>query len=123
VEFEVRAATEGGCTVLSVDGELDIATASELEVALDAALAAQAPLVVVDLTTTEFIDSTACRLLSSTSKLAASRSFRFEIVCPDDNWNVHRVLDMIGIPSVVPVRAHLGDVSSTGSADRTADGG
>lgn len=123
MEFDVRAATDGGCTVLSVDGELDISTASELEAAIETALAAEAPVVVVDLTTTEFIDSTACRLLSSTSKAAVARDFRFEIVCPDDNWNVHRVLDMIGIASVVPVRSHLGDVGGAGDADRGTGGG
>ncbi|PTL58326.1 STAS domain-containing protein [Paraconexibacter algicola] len=64
--FDFRVETEqaaDGISVLAVSGEVDLFTAPELKVAAQQALDAGATRLVVDLTATRFLDSTALGVL------------------------------------------------------------
>lgn len=64
--FDFRVETEeapGGIRVLAVSGEVDLFTAPELKIAAGTALDAGATRLVVDLTATRFLDSTALGVL------------------------------------------------------------
>ena len=94
-------------TVLSVRGDLDIATVRTLRGEVDGLLQDAPAQVHVDLTETTFIDSTGCRELVRTAKKASGVAV--EVVVPPDNWRVRRVVDFVQLSSVVPVHDELPD--------------
>lgn len=93
--FEVDVARRGGAEVLTVRGELDIATAPTLA---DAAAKATADRLVIDLSGTSFLDSTGLRTLIG---LAKEGGRDISLVCPSDNRAVLLVLDLSGFESVL----------------------
>ena len=88
---------EGGAAIVSVNGEIDGAVKDEFSTALDEAQSLNMPLI-VDLERCSFIDSTGIGLLIRTSRRAAEGKFALVACGPQ----VHRVLDLVGIPSFVP---------------------
>ncbi len=93
--------------VLQVSGELDMATVAVLRNAVDTALADRPPAVLVDLSTTRFLDSTGCRELVRTTKAAAAAGVAVSVVAPPDNWRVRRVVDFVQLSALVPVHDAL----------------
>ena len=89
--------------VLRVSGELDIATVQLLRDAVGKALAEGPAAVLVDLTSTRFLDSTGCRELVRTAKAGAAASVPVAVVAPPENWRVRRVVDLVQLSAVVPV--------------------
>ena len=89
--------------VLQVSGELDIATVDLLRDAVGKALAEGPAAVLVDLTTTRFLDSTGCRELVRTAKAGAAAGVHMAVVAPPDNWRVRRVVDFVQLSAVLPV--------------------
>jgi anti-anti-sigma factor len=102
VAFEVDVARHGDADVATVRGELDIATAPKLEVAL----AGGDGRLVVDLTETSFLDSTGLRTLLG---LAKAGDREISLVCPGSNRAVLLVLDLSGFDSVLPRHETLED--------------
>lgn len=66
--LEISEEDSGRCCVVAVAGEIDVATGSELRDRLDAAIDRGTSLVVVDLLSVTFIDSTGLGVLIGTSK-------------------------------------------------------
>ena len=93
--------------VLQVSGELDIATVQVLRDAVGTALAEGPPAVVLDLTTTRFLDSTGCRELVRTAKAGAAAGIAVAVVAPPENWRVRRVVDFVQLSALVPVHDAL----------------
>ena len=93
--------------VLQVSGELDIATVQVLRDAVGKALAEGPPAVVLDLTTTRFLDSTGCRELVRTAKAGAAAGIAVAVVAPPENWRVRRVVDFVQLSALVPVHDAL----------------
>ena len=97
--------------IIAVNGEFDHAGGGDFGAALDKALALDAPLV-VDLEHCEFIDSTGIALLMRCFRLAGDRGFALAASGPQ----VHRVLDLVGIPEHLPTyrtrREAIGTLSS-----------
>lgn len=118
VQFDVDRTRWGDTSVVAVRGELDISTAPQLVEAFDGVATDGTPSVVLDLTSAEFIDSTACRVISQAAKRFRSDDGSFSIVCPNDNWNVYRVLEFVGLTQVFDVQdtlpAHLDGAGSDG---------
>ena len=85
--------------VVTVRGELDIATAPDLEKALVEAGQDDAPLF-VDLTAVTFLDSTGLKVLV---RAARQLDGRFTLVCPADNHPVMRVVTFAGFERAFPV--------------------
>ncbi|MET7425007.1 STAS domain-containing protein [Dactylosporangium sp. NPDC005555] len=84
----------GTCTV-SIAGDVDMATVTDLERAVAAALDSGAEVVVVDLAAVTFIDSAGINALLKGRRLADERARRFRIANPAGV--VHDVLDMTGV--------------------------
>ena len=93
--------------VLQVSGELDIATVDLLRDAVGKVLAEGPAAVLVDLTTTRFLDSTGCRELVRTAKAGAAAGVHMAVVAPPDNWRVRRVVDFVQLSAVLPVHDAL----------------
>jgi anti-sigma B factor antagonist len=82
MELQVSARREGAdATVVAVRGDIDNDSAPALREALVAAFAAGAKRVVVDLTTTDFLDSSGLGALVGVSKEYA-RDGELVLVCP-----------------------------------------
>ena len=102
---------EGGAAIIAVNGEFDLAGEPEFSAALEEALSEEGPLV-VDLEHCSFIDSTGIGLLVRSFGLAGDRGFALVASGPQ----VHRVLDLVGIPEQLPTyntrRDAIGALSS-----------
>jgi anti-sigma B factor antagonist len=107
-EFEVDVQSMQTCAVVSVRGELDIATAPQLVDALDAAGQQQAARVVVNLLGTTFVDSTGLTtLLRAHKQYQGGNDGAFSIVCGPDNLEVRRVIDLMGFNEVFTIHESL----------------
>jgi anti-anti-sigma factor len=93
----VAVEQDGGVAVIAVNGEFDLAGEAAFRTALDRALSFEAP-VVVDLEHCSFIDSTGIATLVDASGLAAASGFGLVAA----GRQVHRVLDLVGIPGHLP---------------------
>jgi anti-sigma B factor antagonist len=107
--FEVRVDRDGARSIVRVFGELDIATAPQLEKALETATAEGSALV-VDLTETTFLDSTGLRTMVHAARAASG----FTLVCPAENNAVLRVVTFAGFELAVPVVETLEQVDPPG---------
>jgi anti-sigma B factor antagonist len=75
---------DGERVVIAVEGEIDLFTAPEFKAALAAAIDAGASRIVVDLTETGFLDSTALGVLIGVIKRLRSQGGHLTIVNTDD---------------------------------------
>jgi anti-anti-sigma factor len=93
--LELRIEHDQGAPRLVVSGELDLATAEELESKLKQLEAAGPPLLVVDLRELEFMDSTGLRTVIAADARARDRSARLVIVrAPEEVDRVFRLTRM-----------------------------
>jgi stage II sporulation protein AA (anti-sigma F factor antagonist) len=100
--FKVHSEQQDGVFVITVEGELDMNTATDLERELEGPLgAAQSPLL-IDLSGCEFIDSTGIALLVR-SWQALDGNGRFAL-CGVGN-QVKRVLDITGLEETIPTHS------------------
>lgn len=96
VPFSISDATLDGRAVLTVRGELDLATAPELEQALDEQLSRSVD-VVLDLRELDFMDSTGVRILVTAHAAAAAAGRRFALVRPAPDSAVAKILSIAGL--------------------------
>jgi anti-sigma B factor antagonist len=94
--FSIVVARLDGRTVLELAGELDLATAPELEDALHERLRAGEPLV-VDLRGLDFMDSSGVRALVAGHSAAKDAGCSLVIVRAEHGTEVDRVIDVSGI--------------------------
>lgn len=106
LEFGVEVDRRGECNVVSVTGELDIATAPQLVDALEQAFANGSSSTVVNLLGTSFIDSTGLTTLFRAHKQHESNG-DFSLVCGPDNIEVRRVVDLMGFNAVFTIHESL----------------
>jgi anti-anti-sigma factor len=85
----------GHRTVLEVHGEIDLDSAAGLSTAIEAALADGAHELWIDLTQTDFMDSTGLHLLLGTRERMRELNRRLAVVCPAGA--VRRVFDLAGV--------------------------
>lgn len=95
--FGIRVRTEGSCTVLSVQGELDVVTVSALADAVDGALEADPVYLVFDLGDLDFMDARALGLLATTAKRLGTVELR------KPSAMVTRMLQITGLDERVSV--------------------
>jgi anti-sigma B factor antagonist len=100
-EFRVDVHSTNAGVVLEVFGELDVASAPQLEAQLERA--DDAPLVVIDLSSLEFIDSTGLGILVRAHQTAQEHDRQFALV--QGTGQVERLLDLTGIADQLPVVA------------------
>ena len=112
--FDVTRSTRAGRPALTVRGELDIATAPQLEEAVAALLADSAEPFLVDLTPTKFLDSSGARALVHVAKQAAAAGVEVHVVAPKSNGAVRLTIDLLDLGSVVPLVGSVAEVPAAG---------
>jgi anti-sigma B factor antagonist len=101
----VERSRSDGYELLSVEGELDIATAPRMIAALNEALAGMESPLVVDLSAVVFMDSTGLALLMNARRRVVRRGQGFAIVCPGGPIaRVFEIADMVESLRVCPDR-------------------
>lgn len=93
--FRVEVSTRGAASVVSVAGELDLATSSALEQELERLAGEHVPLVIVDLSELDFMDSTGLSVLVRAHQRSAQAGQRFGLV--NGSSQVQRLLDLTGV--------------------------
>ena len=92
-----------GYELLTVEGELDIATAPRMMSALNEAIAEMAAPLVVDLTNVVFMDSTGLALLMNARGRVVRQGQGFAIICPQGPISrVFEIADMVRSLRVCP---------------------
>ena len=126
LDFRVRTAQlSPESYVVSIEGELDLHTAPELEQALGTILARGGRSVVVDLAGLEFIDSAALAALLRALPRFRARGGRFLLVTEDRR--VLRTLEITGLDRTFDIEPRLGtaveQVLSASMGSATTHGG
>jgi anti-sigma B factor antagonist len=93
--FRVEVSTKGEASVISVSGELDLATSPGLEVELDRVTASECSVVIVDLSELEFMDSTGLSVLVRAHQRSQESGKRFGLV--NGSQQVQRLLNLTGV--------------------------
>ena len=89
--------------VVAVRGEIDLFTAPELKSALADAIEEGRSRIVVDLSETTFLDSTALGVLIGAVKRLRSREGRLTIVNVDDN--IAKTFEITGLDQIFTIRS------------------
>lgn len=100
-DFAVAVDRLDGCTVVRVEGDLDMASSAELEDAIAPVISAQH--IVIDLNSCTFLDSTGMRVITDTLRKAP----RVSVVATDPG--VLRVLEITAVDTMIPVHASVQD--------------
>ena len=93
--LRIAVSQEDDRVVLSLDGELDMASAPLLQRAVEDVELARKPLLVLDLGRLEFIDSTGLRIILSTRKRCQERDQ--ELAVTRGSQQVERLLSVTGM--------------------------
>jgi anti-sigma B factor antagonist len=94
-QFHVEVHRNGAAAVVSVRGELDLASGSELEAELDQLTGPDIQLVVIDLRGLDFMDSTGLSILVRAHQRLASEGCEMGLV--RGSQQVQRLLDLTGV--------------------------
>ena len=107
---------ENGSRMLKLTGKLDIIGVGQIETKFAGYCAGDEVRVVVDLSGVDFLASIGIRLLTLTAKSVNLRGGKMVLLNPIPD--VHDVLDVTGIPAIIPIFSSLSDAQSalTGSA-------
>lgn len=100
--LNVSVRGRGPSIVVEVDGELDMASAPQLEEALDRAWRDAPDTIVLDLGNLRFMDMSGLRLLLGASQRAEERGTEFTLTNVRDS--IRRVLTLVGANGLLPIR-------------------
>jgi anti-sigma B factor antagonist len=98
-----QEAVDQSTHVVAVRGEIDLFTAPELKSALGEAIEGGRTRIVVDLSETSFLDSTALGVLIGTVKRLRSRDGRLTIVNVDQN--IAKTFEITGLDQIFTIRS------------------
>jgi anti-sigma B factor antagonist len=105
-ELAIRTEQADGWTVVSVAGEIDIATVSQLRPALESAVSGGAQ-VTADLSGVTFMDSTGLGVLIQALKHSQATGGDFRLVVTQPN--VKKVLEITGLTELFSIHDSLAD--------------
>lgn len=104
-----------GVAIVTLVGEHETYTAPDIERELDSALA-DGLATIVDLTQTDFVDSSVVNVLLRSRDEAQRRGQRFALVVDDaTGWSVRQLLEVTGLVSIFPI-AETRDDAIAGAA-------
>ncbi|MBK6762112.1 MAG: STAS domain-containing protein [Micrococcales bacterium] len=103
MHVQVNSEQQGAATVVHAAGEVDLHTAATLQAELESAVAAQAPLIVVDLAAVDFMDSTGLSVIVAT--VAAVREYRGEVRVVTAAGKITKVFTLTGVDQQVGMYA------------------
>jgi anti-sigma B factor antagonist len=109
---------EGERHVVAVRGEIDLFTAPELKAALGEAIDGGRTKIVVDLSDTTFLDSTALGVLIGTVKRLRSRDGRLTIVNTDAS--IAKTFEITGLDQIFTIRPTRDEAVEALDADEAA---
>lgn len=96
---------DNGIRLIKLIGTLDIIGTGEIETKFAGYCAGDKVRVVVDLSQVDFLSSIGIRLLMLTAKSVTSRGGKIVILRPIPE--VLNVLEIAGIPAIIPIYSHL----------------
>ena len=96
---------ENSIGLIKLIGKLDIVGVGEIETKFAGYCAGDKVRMVVDLSEVDFLASIGIRLLTLTAKAVASRGGKMVIINPIPE--VQSVLEITGIPAIIPIYSHL----------------
>jgi anti-anti-sigma factor len=96
--------------MIKLIGKLDIIGVGQIETRFAGYCGGENARVVVDLSDVDFLASIGIRLLTLTAKSVASRGGRMVLLNPTPE--VQHVLEMTGIPAIIPIYSHLESVET-----------
>jgi len=96
---------DNGIILIKLIGRLDIIGTGEIETKFTGYCAGEKVRVIMDLSGVDFLASIGVRLLILTAKSVASRGGRMVILDPISE--VQDVLEITGIPAIIPIYSHL----------------
>jgi anti-sigma B factor antagonist len=122
VKPAITITDDSGVSVVELRGEHDLATASEVREALESALTERRA-VVVELTLTDFIDSSILGVLLAGLRRAREVGLGFVfVVQSDDGGAVNRTLAGSGLLAFFPIRGSLAEASAAARAGTNQPG-
>jgi anti-sigma B factor antagonist len=98
----------GGITIASVEGEIDLSNAAELEMAISHAVGNEAAGLVVDLADVAYLDSSGVTLLFNLARRVSRRQQEFVVVVPSEA-HVREILTLSGATEALVLRDSLPD--------------
>jgi anti-sigma B factor antagonist len=114
MDVAIKTATSDETFIISIDGELDMYTAPQLEDALSAGMAEGHKKVVVDMTRVGFLDSTTLGIL--VSGLRRLRSEEGELHLVVDHPHLAKMFRITGFDGVFKMHKTVDEALATGSA-------
>lgn len=109
---EINFESRGESVVVSIAGEIDGSNASEVRRAVADNVPASARLLILDLSTTSYIDSAGVELIFELARRLAARRQALRLVVPEGS-GVRRVLELCDVASVAQVDSSVQDASGT----------
>ena len=102
---------EDGVTIASVEGEIDLSNAAELEMAISHAVANEAVGLVVDLAGVDYLDSSGVTLLFNLARRVSRRQQEFLVVVPGEA-HVREILTLSGATEALALHDTLPEALS-----------
>lgn len=99
-ELTIRSVREGGVHTIALTGELDLATADEVDKELERVEATDAKSIVLDLSGLSFMDSTGVRLVVNAH--TRSRADADRLTLRRGQAAVQRVMELSGVDVLLP---------------------
>jgi anti-sigma B factor antagonist len=109
-EFRIEELVDNGLPVISVTGEIDVATAPQLREALHGVIAQGDATVVLDLLGVTFLDSTALGVLVGGLKRCRELDGELHIVVHDAR--IKKIFEITGLNKVFPIVDTLSEVGA-----------
>ena len=104
--MEIRySELDNGIILIKLSGRLDIIGTGEIETKFTGYCAGEKVRVIVDVSKVDFLASIGIRLLMLTVKSVVSRGGKMVILNPISE--VQNVLELTGIPAIIPIYSHL----------------
>ena len=110
MELDIQTTREGDVCIVSLEGEVDVYTASQLKDVLVETIEGGCAKVVVDLDAVSFIDSSGLGVLVGALRRAKERSGSVRLVCVREN--VLKIFRITGLDKVFPIFASVGEASA-----------
>jgi anti-anti-sigma factor len=108
---QLRLEEEDGITIASVEGEIDLSNAAELEMAISHAVANEAVGLVVDLANVDYLDSSGVTLLFNLARRVSRRQQELVVVVPGEA-HVREILTLSGATEALELHESVPDALS-----------
>jgi anti-sigma B factor antagonist len=112
MELRTDVSEVGGWTVVTVHGEIDVATSPTLRERLIDLVNGGATRLVLDLEAVDFLDSTGLGTIVSLLKRVRTHGGDLRLVCTEAR--IRRLFEITGLDKAVPLHASLDDAISAG---------